>query len=145
MRKKIIYMFAMLVTCTAALASSPVLLDTNDISWKDLPVAPKLQYSVLSGNPEKHEFFVVRLKFPKDYTDIVHQHNSTRYDTVISGSFNFGFGSTVDKSKTQKLSAGGFIECPAKTKHYGYTDEGAVIQISGIGPWEALKTAGPNR
>ena len=148
MFKKMIFSCALLLACTTpALAETltPTLLEANALHWQPVPVAPELHYAVLAGNPDKHEFFVVRLKLPKDYTDVIHQHAYDRYDTVISGAFYLGFGDTVDKSKTRKLSAGGFVTCPAKAKHFGYTEEETVIQISGIGPWEALKTAGANR
>lgn len=135
----------MLALAGSAVAAAPVMLDSADMSWKQLASAPNLQYSTLAGNPEKNEFFVVRLRLPKDYTDVVHVHTTPRYDTIISGAYYFGFGDKVDKTRAQKMTAGSFIVCPPNEKHFGFTDEETVIQISGIGPWEALKTAGTNR
>ena len=148
MYQKIIVIFILLFSfATAALAGSnqPVIMDEAAMVWKQLLVAPDLHYTVLAGNPDKKEFFVVRLKLPKDYSDVIHTHASPRYDTVISGAYYLAYGDQIDKSKTTKIAAGSFTVCPAKAKHFGYTEEETVIQISGIGPWEALKTAGPNR
>ncbi len=146
MSKKIIGALLLAVASQSfAYSNTPNILEPSNIHWQQLPVAPILQYAVLAGDPTKREFFVARLKLPGNYTDIVHQHSEARYDTIISGSYFIGFGNRVEKQKTHKLLAGSFITCPARVKHYGYTEEPTVIQISGIGPWEALNTAGADR
>lgn len=145
MHKKALLVLLLAGTTPAFAALTPTILEPTAIHWQALPVAPILQYAVLAGDPAKREFFVVRLKLPGNYADIVHQHAAPRYDTVISGSYFVGFGNRVDKSKTTKLAAGSFVTCPARANHYGYTEEPTVIQISGMGPWEALNTAGANR
>lgn len=123
----------------------PVAIEANAVKWKPLPSYPTLKYSVLSGDPTSKGFFVIRLKLPKNYTDIIHEHELTRYDTIISGSLYVGFGNVRDIKKTKKLTAGSFIACPPGVPHYGITKQETVIQIAGIGPWKALKTAGFSR
>lgn len=125
--------------------AKPVAITPNAMTWKSLPSYPTLKYTVLAGDPTSNDFFVIRLRLPKDYTDIIHQHELTRYDTIISGSLYLGFGTTRDIKKTRRLDAGSFIACPPNVPHYGITKEETIIQISGIGPWKALQTAGHNR
>lgn len=138
---------AALLTANLSYASTTALKLTNpdQLAWKELPGHPELQYSVLAGNPKKDGIFTVRLKMPKDYQDIVHAHDKTRYDTVISGALYIGFGDKIDRNKTRELTAGGFIACPARIKHFGFTNEETIVQITGEGPWEVLKSSGMNR
>lgn len=137
---------AVLLTLTSfAYASQPKILTNEDLLWKRLPKHPTLQYTVLSGNPLKNEWFTVRLKFPANYKDVIHVHDANRYDTIISGTYYFKFGDKLDDAQAQKLAAGDFIECPAHIKHYGYTNEETVVQIAGMGPWEVLKSTGMHR
>jgi hypothetical protein len=46
--------------------------------------------------------------------------------TVISGSFNMGFGDELDLGKGKML--------PATIHHFGWTTEETIIQEHGIGP-----------
>ena len=128
-----------------AKTAQPLAIEANAMKWKPLPSYPTLKYTVLTGDPTSNDFFVIRLKLPKDYTDIIHEHELMRYDTIISGALYVGFGNVRDIKKTKKLTAGSFIACPPGVPHYGITKQETVVQIAGKGPWKALKTAGFNR
>ena len=118
---------------------STIILQANDMKWQPLPNNTQLQYSVLSGEPSKEGYFVVRLRIPKGYINHVHTHNQTMYDTIISGTYYLGIGNQPNKDETQKLTAGSFIVIPPKLKHFGHTTEETIIQITGDGPWESLQ------
>lgn len=107
------------------------------MKWQDMPKHPNVKYTVLTGNPEKKEFFVVRIKFPADYSLAPHFHKITEYDTVISGTFYIGKGNKVDKEHGLALNAGSFITVPANSTHSSWTKEETVLQVSGVGPWGA--------
>lgn len=143
--KNMLGVFILSLSAASFADTNQTIMQPDNLSWKELPNHPELQYAVLSGNPVQKGLFTVRMKFPKDYADVVHAHDLPRYDTVISGSYYLGFGDKVDKSKAEKLVAGSFVTCPAHMKHFGYTDDETVIQISGMGPWEVLKSKGEKR
>lgn len=136
-----------LLTASSCLAAdkAPTIINPDQISWKELPGHTELQYAVMSGNPQQKGPFTIRLKLPKDYADIIHSHDQPRYDTIISGAYYAGWGDKIDRDNTQELAAGSFITCPAHVKHFGFTKDETVIQISGNGPWEVLKSAGKKR
>lgn len=140
-------LFSLLALAGTAFAnvSQPKIIPADHIIWNDLPNHAGLQYTVLSGNPLRSEWFVARIKLPANYSDEAHSHDLTRYDTVISGTYYFQFANNSNKSVAAKLSAGTFIECPANVKHTGYTKEETVIEIAGMGPWEVLKSNGKHR
>lgn len=142
--KRIALLSLLLITGTAmAGVSQPKIIPADHIIWNNLPDHPGLQYSVLSGNALQKEWFVARIKLPANFKDEIHSHDLTRYDTVISGTYYFQF---ADTNKTAaKLTAGAFIECPANVKHTGYTKEETVVEITGMGPWEVLKSNGKHR
>jgi hypothetical protein len=130
--------------CFAA-NKTPDIITPDQITWKELPGHAELQYAVMAGNPLKKGPYTIRLKMPKDYSDVVHSHDQVHYDTIISGAYYSGFGDKIDRNNTQELVAGTFVTCPAHANHYGYTKEETVIQIAGNGPWEVLKSEGKHR
>lgn len=136
------------LVCSVSIAiagNKPITIKDSALKWLTLASAPKLKYAILTGDPEKTGFFIIRLKLPKDYQDIVHEHDLPRYDTIISGALFVGFGDKIDKSKTKKLPEGAFMVCPAGIKHYGFTEEETIVQIAGMGPWKGLTTASEKR
>ncbi len=44
-------------------------------------------------------------------------------------------GDKFDQTKGNKLPAGSFFFMPPKTNHFGWTEEGCVLQVHAIGPW----------
>lgn len=122
----------------AAHSIQTILPDSNTLQWKPLRTAPGAQYAVLTGNPEKKGYFVVRVKFPAHYTVNPHYHVIDQSETVISGTYYLGTGNKVDTNKGITLAAGSFVQIPAKAEHYGWTNDETILQISGIGPWGAI-------
>jgi quercetin dioxygenase-like cupin family protein len=112
-----------------------ILPDSSAIKWTDLSTSPGAKLAVLVGDPKKKGFFVVRVKFPANYTVQPHHHVIDQYETVISGTYYLGTGDKVDTDKGVELAAGSFAKIPANSEHYGWTKEETVLQISGIGPW----------
>ena len=110
----------------------------GDIHWAPapnmLPAGAKL--AVLEGDPTKEGPFTMRLWMPKGYQIPPHSHPAPEHVTVISGTFNVGMGDSFDKTKGGKLPAGTFAFLAPGMHHFAFTDEDAVIQLHGIGPWQ---------
>ena len=79
--------------------------------------------------------FVVRLKMPSGYKIMPHWHPTDENVTVISGSFAVGMGDKLDP-KTKALPAGSFASMPATMHHYAFTKSEAVVEVSGMGPFQ---------
>lgn len=126
------------VSLTHANTIDTVLPESNTLTWTDLRTSPGAKYAILAGNPEKKGYFVVRVKFPADYSVAPHQHIIDEYDTVISGTYYLGTGNTLDTKNATALTAGSFAKIPAKINHYGWTKEETILQISGMGPWGVI-------
>jgi quercetin dioxygenase-like cupin family protein len=123
---------------TPTLAEAPTMqvLSTDNLQWqqaKDLP--PGATFAVLSGNPKTSGHFVARLKLPPNYIIPAHSHKINEFDTVISGTYYLGTGTVADANHGIALNTGDFVMIPANSKHYGYTKDGTVLQISADGPW----------
>ena len=95
----------------------------QDIKWGPAPaiLPPGAEAAVLSGDPGKEGFFVLRLKLPAGYRVAPHTHPVDEVVTVISGTFCMGMGETADPSKAQPLPAGSFFALPPGTAHYVFT------------------------
>ena len=138
MQRRLIALAFVLVSTTAVIADDMKMpMNPKDIKWGPAPpVFPKgAQIAVLSGDPFKEGQYVVRLKMPGGYKLPAHNHPTTEYVTVISGTFNIGMGDKLDEKKGIKMTAGGWGEAPAKMNHYAWTSTPAVVQVHGQGPF----------
>lgn len=136
--KKMLIAVSALAICQIALAEGPQSILPDDLQWVDAKELPGVKVAILSGNPEKKEFYVARVKFPANFAIPVHSHPKNEYDTIISGKFSYGLGDKIDRTKDIDLPAGAFVVFPAKASHYGWTKEETIIEVSGIGPWGTI-------
>ncbi len=118
-------------------ATEHTMFAPDAIAWKPAPpsIPAGAQLAVLDGDPSKPGLFTARFKFPANYKIPPHWHPADEHVTVISGTLAMGMGDTLDESKTQDLSAGGFAVMPAKMHHYAFTKSETILQIHGMGPW----------
>ena len=86
-------------------------------------------------DPFKDGLYVVRLKMPTDYKIPAHNHPTSEYVTIVSGTFHIGMGDKLDEKKGIELRAGGFGEAPAHMNHYAWTSEETVVQVHGQAPF----------
>ncbi len=125
---------------SALLFSSSAQTQVNPagLKWGPAPPAlpPGAQLAVLNGNPGKSGLFTIRVKFPPGYAVPPHSHPGDEFVTVISGQLNLGMGSRMNRARAARLVTGGFVHAPAGMNHYAFTRGGAVIQITGQGPFE---------
>ena len=140
--------FRALFLATAVMAARASHADSGDtvakwllyeparIEWRaaeNLP--PGAQVAVLEGDPAKEGFFTMRLKLPAGARLDPHTHPADERVTVLSGSVHIGFGDTFDLSKGRTFAAGAFYITPTPMPHFVWTDEGAILQVTGLGPW----------
>jgi hypothetical protein len=111
-------------------------LTPDELTWTAGPpmLPPGAMMSVIEGSVSRPGPFTVRLKFPANYRIPPHWHPVRVTVTVISGSFNMGFGDELDLGKGKMLPAGSIFEMPATIHHFGWTTEETIIQEHGIGP-----------
>ena len=111
-------------------------LTPDELTWTAGPpmLPPGARMAVIEGSFARPGLFTVRLKFPANYRIPPHWHPVKVTVTVISGSFNMGFGDEIDTGKGKTLPTGSVFEMPATIHHFGWTTEETIIQHHGIGP-----------
>lgn len=110
------------------------------------PSMPKgVELAVLEGNPQAPGIFTLRLKAPPGFLLPPHTHPVDERVTVLSGSVAVGFGSRVERKSARSFGAGAFYVTPPGAPHYVFSDEGAVVQITGVGPWKVEPLAPPGK
>jgi quercetin dioxygenase-like cupin family protein len=119
-------------------ANAPIQFTADSIVWKAGPASapPGARSALLEGDPASDAIFTVRVDFPAGYLIPLHTHGRDERVTVISGAVFVGFGDAVDRAKETRFAAGSYYVTPTPLRHWVRTgDEGAVIQITGHGPW----------
>jgi hypothetical protein len=140
MRIKAVLIFVIFVSAVSAqdIPKGAIQLHPENIKWIDAP--PPLpagsQIAVLEGNPKEEGIFTMRVKFPAFYKIPAHWHPKDERVTVIEGAVYVGFGDIIDTTNASKFSTGSYYVNPVESHHYVFTQsEGAVMQITGSGPW----------
>ena len=125
----------------AALAAGPVLegqisITPADIKWTDASFGPGAKIAVLEGDLKQAVPFTMRLKVPPNFKIHAHTHPVFERVTVMSGTFYLGIGEAFDAAKAKAYPAGSVTMMPPGMPMFAYTtDEEAVLQIHGTGPW----------
>ena len=120
-------------------AKQPIQIVASAVPYKPAPptMPPGTQIAVLEGDPKAPgAIFTIRLKVPAGTALPPHWHPSDERVTVMEGTWSVGFGDVVDKAKGTTFLAGSFYVTPTPMHHFAWTDTGAVLQITGVGPWE---------
>ena len=90
---------------------------------------------ILAGNPAGAGFYSILLFVPAHTTIQAHSHRDDRMATVVSGNWQFGYGSHFDESALRPLPAGSVYSEPGGVNHFARTmDTPVVVHISGYGP-----------
>lgn len=117
-------------------ASQHAMADAAQVKWGPAPDAfpAGAQIAVLWGDPGKAGPFVLRIKAPPGYRVGRHWHPSDELVTVLDGDFHLDMGSG-SSAHSHDFSAGGYALMPAKMQHAASTKGGAIVQVSGTGPF----------
>src|SRR2546421_5396443 len=94
-----------------------------------------IQTRVLKGDPNKPGIYTIQLMVPANTKIEAHTHPDDRVATVISGTWQIGYGTAFDEKKLKPLVPGSFYTEPPALAHFARTGNTAVIiQITGYGP-----------
>jgi quercetin dioxygenase-like cupin family protein len=120
-------------------ASTHVMHDAAQLKWGDAPpVFEKgAQAVVLSGDPGKPGWFVLRLKAPAGFKVALHWHPTDEQVTVLEGDFSLRMGDGASEH-SHTFAPGGYVVLPAHMQHAASTQGGAVVQVEGMGPFELI-------
>jgi len=113
-----------------------VRITPSEIHWTAIPGGLGAKYAVVLGDPTKPGLYVVRAIFPPHVMDTPHTHPNDRYVTVLSGTWYTGTGPGFAPATATPLTAGSVMFHPAGAVHWDGSagDDGAVVQITGMGP-----------
>ena len=90
---------------------------------------------ILAGNPLSVGFYSILLFVPAHTTIQAHSHRDDRMATVVSGNWQFGYGTHFEESALKPLPAGSVYSEPGGVNHFARTaDTPVVVHISGYGP-----------
>jgi uncharacterized RmlC-like cupin family protein len=90
---------------------------------------------VLAGDPSKPGFYTIVLSVPANTTIPAHSHRDDRMATVVSGTWQFGYGDRFDENALKRLPPGSVYSEPGGGNHFARTGaEPVLVQITGIGP-----------
>ena len=117
--------------------ATPQQLSVNQSASKTVGVSQVGGQSaqVLYGDPTKPGLYTVLLRLEPHKRIMPLSHPDSRFVTVLSGTFYFGFGDKYDQGGLKALPPGGIYTEPAHANHFGETrDEPVLVAITGYGP-----------
>jgi quercetin dioxygenase-like cupin family protein len=98
---------------------------------------------ILYGDPERPgEPFVIRIRELPGAIVPPHSHPVDEHVTVVQGTWYFALGEEFDRAALRELAAGGYAFAPRGSSMFGYSPDGAVVQIHGVGPFRIHWRAG---
>jgi hypothetical protein len=138
MRKLLLFsVVALLAAAPAGARHHAAAMKWMDATAVGLPGGAKL--AVISGDPAKDGDFVVRAKFPANYTVSPHHHPTDEVVRVLSaGSLTYGMGDKVDTANSATLTKGFHVTMQSGMNHGVTTTEPLEIQVSGKGPFQIV-------
>jgi pimeloyl-ACP methyl ester carboxylesterase/uncharacterized RmlC-like cupin family protein len=90
---------------------------------------------VLVGDPSKPGFYTIILSVPANTTIQAHSHRDDRMATVVSGTWQFGYGDRFEENALKRLPPGSVYSEPCASNHFARTgSEPVLVQITGVGP-----------
>jgi quercetin dioxygenase-like cupin family protein len=91
---------------------------------------------LLYGEPEAPgEPFVMRIRELPGAMVPPHTHPVDEHITVVQGTWYFALGSEYKPEALRELKAGAYAFAPAGVSMFGFSPDGAIVQVHGIGPF----------
>jgi quercetin dioxygenase-like cupin family protein len=96
---------------------------------------PGVHTRTLVGDPTTPGFYSILLFVPAHTTIQAHSHRDDRMATVVSGRWQFGYGTRFNEAELKTLPPGSVYSEPGGVDHFARTaDEPVVVHICGVGP-----------
>lgn len=110
----------------------------DSIDWQPCPpsLPENCGIAVLEGNPQGADLFTVRFRVDGEFHLPAHTHPKDERVTVIAGQVSVAFGADGSRQTATNFGPGDYYVNARDAIHSVYVDEMAVLQITGIGPWE---------
>jgi quercetin dioxygenase-like cupin family protein len=91
---------------------------------------------LLYGDPEvEGQPFVMRIRELPGAKVPPHAHPVDEHITVVEGTWYFAIGREFRQQALQELKAGSYAFAPKGSTMFGYSPDGAIVQVHGIGPF----------
>jgi quercetin dioxygenase-like cupin family protein len=92
---------------------------------------------ILYGDPEAiGEPFVMRIRELPGTVVPPHSYPVDEHITVVQGIWYFGLGEEFNPQALAELKAGTYAFAPKGSWMFGYSPEGAIVQVHGVGPFQ---------
>lgn len=118
-------------------ASGVVRADTGGRAHRIIALRPMSgDVEILYGDPEKAgEPFVMRIRELPGTRIPLHSHPVDEHITVVQGTWYFAVGERWESTALGELTPGTYAFAPAGSTMFGYSPDGAVVQVHGVGPF----------
>jgi quercetin dioxygenase-like cupin family protein len=102
-----------------------------------IPLRPMTgDVELLYGDPDvAGQPFVMRIHELPGARVPPHSHPVDEHITVVQGTWYFAVGSDVRQESLQELKAGSYAFAPKGSTMSGYSPDGAIVQVHGVGPF----------
>lgn len=118
-------------------ARAPIATAAETLTWSEGPAAvPGSKLAILEGDPKALGLFTLRVFLPAGARLAPHTHPNDERVTVLSGSVFVGYGDVFDTASGREFKAGDYYMNPPGVHHYVWSDQGAVLQMTALGPWK---------
>lgn len=137
---RILLLLATAFFVSAGATAQPMFVpDAAHIVWQPVAagqgIAGAIKTKLITGDLAKPGPFVVLFKFPPGCWVHTHTHPVAEVVTILSGSFEVGIGAAPGAGRLRTLRPGGYLYLPANTPHYGWTRQGAIMEVEMSGPF----------
>ena len=111
----------------------------TEMKW--IPCPPNLpsgcEMAILEGSPKNNELFTVRFRMNTTIVMPAHTHPKDERVTILEGKAAVAFGKDARREDAREFVPGDYYVNAREAVHTVWIEEGTVLQITGIGPWEA--------
>jgi hypothetical protein len=122
-----------------AVGETQITSHAGEIPWRPCPptLPSGCEMAVLEGDPKQEMLFTVRFRTGTVFEMKPHWHPRNERVTILEGKVGVGFGDEINRDSVTWFGPGDYYVNAKHAHHFVLADGPAVLQITGIGPWEA--------
>ena len=135
---------------SAMAAASGITRADGDKSLREHRIVPLQRMAgdveLLYGDPDvAGQPFVMRIRELPGSKVPPHSHPVDEHITVVQGTWYFALGTEFKQEALQELKAGSYAFAPKGSTMFGYSRDGAIVQVHGVGPFQIHWKSGAHR